>query len=485
MSDRKGTKSGCLHNVGFPGSLRSKPKGQSMASARQRIWGWYFFDWASQPYNTLLLTFVFGPYFAEIARGHYMGTGLDEEAAKAAAQSLWGFWYACFSLIIAGLAPVLGAVAQGTGRRLVWVWLFSMLYVFGAFSLWSLAPGAELDMLRRAAILFGIGLIGMEFATIFTNALMPTLTDGDDIGRISGSGFAFGYLGGLIALFAMLALFADNGDTGKTLIGIDPLFGLDTEAREGTRFVGPFTAIWFLVFMIPFALWVREPTVTTGSLHIGRALASLRETIRSLRYRRSLSAYLGSALAYSDALTGIYAFGGIYASNVLGWSITQIGVFGILGGVTAMLASWVGGRIDARIGPKPVIVSCLVVLIVVCIVIVGMDREQLWGIPLDEASTTPDLIFYICGGLIGAAGGPLQAASRTMVLRHTTPDRATEAFGLFALSGKVTSFVAPALITATTTLTGSARLGISPVILLFLIGLVLLIWVRPKGEMPT
>ena len=124
-------------------------------------------------------------------------------------------------------------------------------------------------------------------------------------------------------------------------------------------------------------------------------------------------------------------------------------------------------------------------LLLVCAVIVGMDREQVWGLALDPASSTPDLIFYICGGLIGAAGGPLQAASRTMVLRHTTPDRATEAFGLFALSGKVTSFVAPALITLATAATGSARLGISPIILLFLIGLVLLLWVHPKGEMPA
>ncbi len=139
-----------------------------------------------------------------------------EEAAKAAAQSLWGFWYAVFSLIIACLAPVLGAVAQGTGRRLVWVWLFSTLYVIGAWSLWYVAPGGELDMLRHGAILFGIGLIGMEFATIFTNALIPSLAEGDDIGRISGSGFAFGYLGGLVALFVMLSLFADNADTGKT-----------------------------------------------------------------------------------------------------------------------------------------------------------------------------------------------------------------------------------------------------------------------------
>ena len=144
-----------------------------MVSARKRIWGWFFFDWASQPYNTLLLTFIFGPYFAEIARGYYLGLDYDEEAAKAAAQAYWGFWYAIFSLIIACMAPILGAIAQGTGRRLIWVWSFSVFYVLGAWSLWQLAPGAELDMLRWGAISFGIGLIGMEFATIFTNAFLP------------------------------------------------------------------------------------------------------------------------------------------------------------------------------------------------------------------------------------------------------------------------------------------------------------------------
>lgn len=454
-----------------------------MATTRQRIWGWWFYDWASQPYNTLLLTFIFGPYFGEIARGYFMGAGMGEEAAKAAAQSYWGFWYTVFSLIIALMAPVLGAVAQGTGRRLIWVYTFSVLYIVGAWSLWWLVPGAELGTLRFTAIMFGIGLIGMEFTAIFTNALMPTLSTGDDIGKISGSGMAFGYLGGLVALAIMLLLFVVNGDSEVTRGGIDPsIFGLDIEAREGDRIVGPLSAVWYMVFMLPFLMWVREPKGGAGALHVASALASLWNTLKSLRFRRSLSAYLGSTLAYSDALTGIYAFGGIYASNVLGWDIGKIGVFGILGGVTAMTASYFGGKLDHRFGPKPVLIGAIVVLILVCSLIVGMERDSLWGIAMDPVSSTPDIIFYICGGLIGAAGGPLQAASRTMVLRHTTPDRATEAFGLFALSGKVTSFFAPMLITIATTVSGSARLGIAPVIGLFIIGLILLLWVNPRGE---
>jgi UMF1 family MFS transporter len=453
-----------------------------MATARQRIWGWWFYDWASQPYNTLLLTFIFGPYFAEIARGYYMGTGVEEEAAKAAAQAYWGFGLTIASVIIAVLAPILGAIADGTGRRLIWVWIFSVFYVVGAYALWWVAPGGEASTLAWAVIFFGIGFIGMEFTTIFTNALMPTLTDHDDIGKISGSGFAFGYLGGLVALSIMLVLFAESATTGKTLIGLDPMFALDAEAREGTRAVGPFSALWYVVFMIPFFLWVKEPKMPGGQLHIGAALGSLVELLRSLKFRKSLLAYLTSSLFYRDALNALYGFGGVYASNVLDWSITQIGVFGILGGITAMLASWVGGRLDNRFGPRFVIGWSIVVLILVCTVIVGMTRDSLWGIAMDPASSMPDIIFYICGGLIGAAGGPLQAASRTMLVRHTTPDHATEAFGLFALSGKVASFISPFLIALVSHFSQSARIGISPVILLFALGLILLIWVNPKGE---
>ncbi len=489
-----------------------------MVSAKKRIWGWYFFDWASQPYNTLLLTFIFAPYFAEVARGYYMGTGLDEEAAKAAAQSFWGWGIAATSVIIALFAPILGAIADSTGRRLVWVWVFSAFYIVGAWALWWVAPGGELGVLWWAVVFFGIGFIGMEFATIFTNALMPSLSDHEDLGAISGYGFAFGYLGGLIALVLMLGLFVTApqtsgelagamGETGEPLVaeeplagpeisaeemaetgphtylGIAPLLGEDSETMIGTRIVGPFTAVWFALFMIPFFLWVKEPKTVSRPLQLGRALGELKELIASLKFRKSLSAYLGSSLLYRDALNALYTFGGIYASGVLGWSIGQIGIFGIVGAVAAVACSWLGGRADRRFGPKPVIVAAVTVLILVCVVLLGLTREQVWGYALDSASRTPDHIFMVLGAMIGGAGGVVQAASRTMMLRHTTPDRATEAFGLFALSGKVASFIAPSAIALVSTITGSQRIGIGlPLIALFLLGLVLLVFVNPKGE---
>lgn len=453
-------------------------------SPKRRIWGWFFFDWASQPYSTLLLTFVFAPYFAEVARAHFLAQGLAPDAAGAAAQSYWGFGQTIAGITIALLAPILGAIADGSGHRMVWIRIFSVLYVLGAWSLWYLLPGAS--DLHWAMIGFALGLIGMEFATIFTNALMPSLGGEEELGKISGSGFAFGYLGGIIALVIMLLFLAENGTTGRTLIGIAPGFGLlDPAMREGTRSVGPFTAIWYAAFMVPFFLWVKEPRFTSTSLGLGASLSALGQLIRSLPRRKSLFAYLASSMFYRDALNALYTFGGVYASGVLGWSITRIGVFGIIGAVAAALATWAAGRIDSARGPKPVIVWSAVVLIAVCAVIVGMSRDSIFGIAFAPGSAMPDHIFYLCGALIGAAGGTIQSSSRTLMVFHATPDRATEAFGLYALSGKATAFIAPALITVATVASGSQRIGIAPLIGLFILALILLVWVKPKGERPA
>ncbi len=452
----------------------------SEPSAKKRIWGWFFFDWASQPYNTLLLTFIFGPYFASIVTRHFVALGMAETAADARTQSIWSLGLTVSGLIIAFSAPILGAMADAGGRRMPWIRFFSLLYVVGSGALWFAWPDAS--NYRLMLVMFGIGFIGMEFATIFTNALLPDLGTKEEIGEISGSGFAFGYWGGVLALFIMLLLFAED-ETGTTLIGLKPLLGLDPAMREGTRFVGPFTALWYILFMIPFFRWVKEPPrPARGRVSLGSAFGELWRTLRSLGKRRSLSAFLGSSLLYRDALNGLYGFGGVYATLVLNWSITMVGVFGIVGAVSAAVFSWIGGKMDRRFGPKPVIVSCIIVLAVVCTVIVGMSREAIFGLALPEGSNLPDIIFYICGATLGAAGGVIQAASRTMMVRHCDPEHATEAFGLYALSGKATAFLAPMLIGVATYATDSPRLGVSPLIGLFVLGLVLLAWVHPEGE---
>lgn len=448
-------------------------------STRKRIWGWWFFDWASQPYHTLLVTFVFSPFFAAVAAGYFTGQGLEEDAAKAQAQTVWSLCLTITGLIIGFGAPFMGALADISGRRRPWIAVFSAMYVLGAAGLWFMDPGG--GNLWWILVSFGFGFIGAEFALIFVNAQLPSLAGREDVGNVSGSGFAFGYLGGVLSLFVMLLLFVEQAN-GKTLIGLSPLFGLDAAAREGTRAVGPFTALWFALFMVPYFLWVREGRATGQRGTLGQAVALVVQSVKNLRRRVSLASYLGSSMLYRDALNGLYGFGGVYAKLVLGWQITLIGVFGIVAALAATVFCWLGGKADRRFGPKPVITVSILVLSLVCLTIVSMSRTQIYGIALPEGSRLPDAVFFACGVLIGGFGGILQSASRSLMVRHTDPLKATESFGLYGLSGRATAFLAPALIGLATTVTGSARLGITPVIALFAAGLILLFWVNGEGD---
>lgn len=448
-------------------------------SKRKRIWGWFFFDWASQPFHTLLVTFVFGPFFAATATRYFAANGLTEAAADARAQSLWSVCLTVTGLVIGLGAPLMGALADTAGRRLPWIVGFSLMYVAGAAGIWWTDPDGT--NLWWALLSFGIGFIGAEYALIFINSQLPSLGTREEVGALSGSGFAFGYVGGVTALAVMLAFFVEQSG-GKTLAGLDPAFGLDAARMEGTRFVGPFTAAWYALFMIPYFLWVRDKGPPAQGRGAGDALRLLIKSVKALRRRVSLSVYLGSSMLYRDSLNGLYGFGGTYAILVLDWSIVSVGIFGIIGAISAAVFSWMGGMADMRFGPKPVIVAAITVLVLVCVTVVGMDREQVFWMPVPDGTKLPDIIFFGCGVLIGGFGGTLQASSRSLMVRHTDPAAPTESFGLYGLSGRATAFLAPALIGGVTTLTGSARIGVSPLIALFLCGLVLLYWVRPGGD---
>jgi UMF1 family MFS transporter len=200
---------------------------------------------------------------------------------------------------------------------------------------------------------------------------------------------------------------------------------------------------------------------------IGKGLEDLWKTIISLRNKKSTIRYLISNMFYRDSLNGLYSFGGVYAALVLDWSIVQIGTFGIVAALAAAVCSWLGGKWDRRVGPKPVILISILILTGVCVIVVGMSRVSFFGIPLAENSSIPDNIFYGCGVLIGGFGGILQS---------------TQYFGIYGLIGRATAFLAPALIAYVTAVTNSNNLGISPLILLFLIGLFLMLQVNPEGD---
>lgn len=448
-------------------------------TTRREIWGWMFFDWAQQPFYTLGLTFVFGPYFASIAAAHFAATGLEPGLADARAQSLWTLGQTISGITIALAAPFIGAWADASGRKMPWIAGFTAVYIICSAGLWFLMPDGR--GLWLVLVLFGIGTFAAEGGINVSNAILPSLGNSQQIGRISGSGAAFGYWGGVLSLVIMLLFLAENAN-GVTLLGRAPALGLDPDLREGTRAVGPFIAIWCALFMVPFFLWLREPATGAQPVRLRAVARELGATLRGLRHRPSLASYLVSSMLYRDALNGIYAIGGVYAALVLQWSIIEIGIFGIIGAITAAIVTWIGGLYDTRLGPKPVITASVWALIVVSVLVVGMSRDQLFGMALPPGSRLPDVLFYLCGAVIGGAGGSVQAASRTLMVLHSDPARPAEGFGLFALSGKATAFLAPALVTLATAATGSVRLGVTPMIALFLIALFLLRFVSARGE---
>ena len=436
---------------------------------RRAVWGWMFFDWASQPFHTLIITFIFAPYFVASAA-----------ETPARGQELWGYAVAAGAAIVAILAPILGAAADAAGPRRPWLLLFSLAYILGSAGLWLAAPGADpLPVL----VFFVIGLVGVELATVLTNSLLPLLGPREEVGRVSGSGWAMGYWGGLLSLVLVLGFMVPAPGGEATLLGLAPVFGLDPAEGEGARATGPLTALWYVVFMIPFFLWTPDAPRAAGARGAtSAALGGLGRTIRALPKRRSLFAFLLSSMLYRDALSGLYAFGGIYAAGVLGWGAFQLGVFGIVAAFTGAVGAWIGGRWDRRDGPKPVILASIVALALVSCATVATGRDEVFFVRLEEGSSLPSLVFYICCAVIGAAGGMLQASSRTMLTLQADAERMGEAFGLYALAGKATSFLAPFLIAVATGLSDSQRVGVTPVILLFLGGLLLMRRVSADGR---
>ena len=426
----------------------------------KRIWGWYFYDWAAQPISTVIMTFIFAPYFTEL-----VGDG-----AKAQAQ--WGYAVGLAGFIVAIFAPIIGAVADQTGRRMPFMWAGSIMYVVGMFGLWYAVPGDYNIWFLLGSLI--VGLLGMELGLLITNGMLPDVAGKKEVGRVSGGGFAFGYLGGFIAMLAMLALFAENGETGKTLIGIDPIFGFDASAREGTRFSGPLSAIWYMIFIIPFFLWLKDTRITGARAHLGQAIRTVLALLVQLPKRKAMFSFLMSSMFARDALNGLYFFGGLYAAGVLGWSPVDMGVFGIVAILSGIFFTWLGGFLDVRFGPRTVLMAVLVILTCVTIFMVSVSRETVLFLPVAEGSCLPDMSFYLIGSIVGAAGGILQAVSRTMVVKLSDPTEVTQTFGLYALTGRATAFLAPLSIGIVTDMTGSQAMGIVPLAILFVLGLILL-----------
>lgn len=434
------------------------------------IWGWIFFDWAAQPFFTVVTTFIFGPYF--ISR-------MSDDPVSG--QAAWGYGIAIAGIIIAILSPALGSIADKTGARKPWIAFFAVFKITGLTLLWFAEPGSSYIWVL---LVFIIASVAAEFSIVFNDSMMPRLIPAAYIGRISNFAWGLGYLAGMLVLIFVVTCLAASPETGKTLIGIEPFWHLDALKGEDARITGPIAAIWYFIFIIPMFLFTPDQAKGMSfKSAVRQGLAELKQTLGEVRKKAVLFRFLIARMVYQDGVNALIALGGGFAAAMFGWSITEIGLFGIILNVVAIFACWFASYIDTWFGSKTVVVISLVLLLVATLGIISTGPDYtLYGLMHFSPDSNTGLFssggekaYLVFGMLIGLAFGPVQASSRSWFARSVEPHEAGRYFGIYALAGRATSFAAPFLVASMTAASGSPRLGMAVLVLFFVAGLYLAI----------
>ena len=420
---------------------------------KRTIFSWSIYDFANQPFTTIILTFIYSTFFVDfIAPSGELGA------------VMWGRAVAISSLVIALLSPIMGAIADNGGYRKIFLIFWTWVCVIFSILLYFPLKGEVI----LALSFFCIANIGFEMGGVFLNAYLPEIAPKEKIGRISGYGWSFGYVGGLIALAISFIVFISPENP------VNPLNGklLNLDSGEHIRMINILIGIWFAVFSIPTFLFLKDKdknnTLNNREL-IKSAFISLNKTFKEIKAYKETLKFLLARLVYNDALITIFAFGGIYAKQVFDFTFNEIFLFGIVLNVTAGIGALAMGFLDDILGGKKTIQISNVGFIIACTL----------------AVIAPDLnngrfIFWIAGSMIGIFSGPNQAASRSLMGRMTPKNKENQFYGFFAFSGKATSFIGPLLFSTIVSLTDSIRLGLAIVSILFLIGIILLNNVNEK-----
>ena len=427
---------------------------------RRQVWSWAMWDWATQPFNSVLLTFVFASLYLvsdsflppEIA-------ALDasdpvKERALADLSSGYGLATTIAGILILLLAPVLGQTADRSGRKKRWLLVFTVLLALAQFGLFFVH--ADPSYFWFGAAILALGAVVSEIAGVNYNAMLVEVSTPRTIGRVSGLGWGLGYIGGILALtIVVLLTFAD-------------WFGLDTSDGLAYRLIAAGCGVWTLVFAIPLFRNVPESQPLPGVAKVGffaGYVELVKDVIALYRTHRPTFWFLLASAIYRDGLAAVFAFGGVLAAVSFGFSPTEVMLFGIAANVVAGLSTITAGRFDDRFGAKSVIVTALTGLIVMAVALFA----------LHDFGT---IVFWIGGLILSACVGPAQAASRSLLARVQPAGMLGEIFGLYATTGRVASFIAPAMWTIFIAAFGATIWGVLGIALVLLVGLVLLLLVR-------
>jgi len=438
---------------------------------------WTMFDWANQPFYTLIMTFVFAVYFTDV-----FIAGGDGAQKFTLTQTISG-------IAIAILSPILGSISDLRGNRKKWMGLWSILFVIGMGLLWYAYPGAPNGIWL---VMFGLILasIAVGFGEVFNNSMLINIETKENMGVLSGLGFGLGYIAGLIGLILFLLFFVWPG--GETNL----LYGLNTSEYEHIRIIGPLCAVWYAFFIIPLFLF----TPDTKSKKIP-VIASIKQgttnfinTFKELKNFKNVFIFLIARLFFQDALNALFVIGGIYANQVIGMTLTQVLILGIILNLFAGPSSILGGYFNDRIGSKKVINISLWGLLISGVLALSMDQTTIFYF-FEVAKFSPDVerftfgifnstsqvvyIFVVIG--IATFFGPTQTASRALMVKISPPEKAAEFFGLYAFAGKSTSWLVPGLMSIILIFNNNLQNAMLVIMLFNILGIIMMRYVKEDG----
>ena len=450
-----------------------------------------YFSWTSgqlgrDPYYILVVIYIFFPYFSSVVVGD-----------PVYGQTLIGYLNAAAGAFLAMTIPFLGAIADKQGRRKPWIAGTVIFMGVGACLLWFIKPNAA-----GMTLWLGFGLlllinIAFAYSEVFHNAMLPAITPANRAGLVSGLAFSLGNLGGLSLMLFVLYAFALPGAQTWWFLPEIAWWGIDQAAHEQDRIVGPIAGIWMLVFTLPLLIFT--PDTPKSGLTIRQAAKSgiqdVLATVSQLKHYANIARYLLARMLFNDGMVGVLVFGGVYAAGTFDWDTISLLIFGLCTSVSAMIGAYLGGRIDDRLGSLltlkvSVFMTCLILLALVSIQTdqIGfwftVSTQPVWHFPY--FTTIAEVVYFGTNQVFALFFVTALSASRTLMAKICPPEKATQFFGLYGLSGSVTAFLAPLLVATTTQWFDSQRAGFASLVVLIAVGGILLFTVTDvRSETPT
>ena len=441
---------------------------------------WAIYEWARNPYVLLITIYIFAPYFSSTVI-----------ADPVRGQALLGLAHTIAGVCVATAAPFLGAIADKNPRRKPWIVTFVAIMVPALFGFWWATPDASETIILTTLMTIVIVSVAFELSAVFHNAMLPSVPPRDKVGLVSGLAIAYGNAAGVLMMGFVFWAFALPGTVDWSWVPREPLFGLEQVTAEDDRIVGPMTALWLAVFTLPLLLFTPDGVATglsTGAA-VRQGLYDVLRTVRQLRHYANVARYLLARMLFNDGLVGILVFGGVYVAGIFDWGTVELLVFGLITSVFAAVGGAVGGKIDDWLGSKLTLFVAIGGTTVFLITALTLQPNSVLGIHIDNSEpiwafpyfqTLPELLYLINNQFFGIFITIGFASARSMMARLVPPTLSTQFFGLYALSGTATAFLAPALVTFFTATFASQRVGFASLLLLLIAGFVLLAFVKEE-----